>query len=312
MKTSINNEQIFSRCNISKWRAAGYSGKGVKVAILDDGSKPHPCFKGATYPLGCSKNGYDHATMVEAVIKEVAPDCEIMMFDGFNIKENIDWILQHKVDVVNISYSGVPGELERLKETEIPIFCASGNDGYADKISNPARLTWTYAVGAWSEAQDRKSNYSNGGNELDFVGYNIEMLSTRGSYMTQIGTSFTTPFATGLCALFLQRCQELGVKPSRQQVKEYFIKNAIDTGSLGKDKDGGYGLIALSKEIRPNRVDVYVGTDRAAVNGEEKKLEIVVPTIKDRTVVPLRFMGESLGCVVEWEQANNKASLIQY
>ena len=130
--------------------------------------------------------------------------------------------------------------------------------------------------------------------------------------MTQIGTSFTTPFATGLCALFLQRCQELGVSPSREQIKKYLVANALDACTYGKDKDSGYGLIALSKEIRPNRVDVYVGTDRAAVNGEEKKLEIVVPTIKDRTVVPLRFMGESLGCVVEWEQANNKASLIQY
>ena len=130
--------------------------------------------------------------------------------------------------------------------------------------------------------------------------------------MSQMGTSFTTPLATGLCALFLQRCKELGIKPSRQQVKEYFMKNAIDTGIFGKDQDGGYGLISLSKEIRPNRIDVFINTNQALVNGEKKELDMIVPTINDRTVVPLRFMGESLNCQVNWEQASNKASLIQY
>ena len=310
--TSTDNEQIFSRCNISRWQKAGYSGKGIKIAILDDGSLPHPYFEDAYYPLGCDKTEYDHATMVEAVIKEIAPESEILLFAGFNLKENIDWILQHEIDVINISYSGVPGELERLAKTEIPLFCASGNDGYNNKISNPAKLPWTYAIGAWSEAQDQKSSYSNGGEELDFVAYSISFLSTRGTYMSQMGTSFTTPLATGLCALFLQRCKELGIKPSRQQVKEYFIKNAIDTGIFDKDRDGGYGLISLSKEIRPNRIDVFINTNQALVNGEKKELDMIVPTINDRTVVPLRFMGESLNCQVNWEQASNKASLIQY
>jgi hypothetical protein len=52
-------------------------------------------------------------------------------------------------------------------------------------------------------------------------------------------------------------------------------------------------------------VDMWIGGPIAVINGEEKQIDEenteVVPAIKKgRTMVPMRFLAESIGCEVEW------------
>ncbi|MCK5744486.1 MAG: copper amine oxidase N-terminal domain-containing protein [Caldisericia bacterium] len=63
-------------------------------------------------------------------------------------------------------------------------------------------------------------------------------------------------------------------------------------------------------------VELWIGKSTAKVNGIEVQIDPnnpeVVPTIiNDRTMVPIRFLAESLGCSVEWI-ADTKEIILTY
>lgn len=307
MATRKENEQIFSRLNITRWHNAGYTGKGVRVAIIDEGWKPSPYYPNGYYPLGDGRNESGHCTTMHGCLGEVAPDAEFLFFYG-PTTENLQWIKDNNIDIVVMSLNGGT-DFRILQNTEIPIFIAAGNNG--PKIADPADEEFVFAVGAW-EYNDQKANYSNVGPELDFVSYIPYIKVSETEYYKPYGTSFATPFAAGICALFIQRCKELGIKPTRQQVKDFLIKYALDSVSFGVDDYSGHGIVALPKEILPKRIDVNIGTNKAFVDGTEQVLDLVVPTINGRTVVPLRFFGEALGCQVEYDGLKRVATVIRF
>lgn len=49
-----------------------------------------------------------------------------------------------------------------------------------------------------------------------------------------------------------------------------------------------------------NQAAVFVGSRTAWVNGQEKTLDAAPRTVGNRTMVPLRFLVESLGLKVDW------------
>lgn len=67
------------------------------------------------------------------------------------------------------------------------------------------------------------------------------------------------------------------------------------------------------------RIDIYRGNDKivllldtpaAWLNGEKRPLD-VEPQVKDnRTLVPLRFIGEAFNCTVNWQPENNTVSIV--
>ncbi len=52
-------------------------------------------------------------------------------------------------------------------------------------------------------------------------------------------------------------------------------------------------------------IKLTIGKDSAFVNGEEKTLDAPAQLKNDRTMVPLRFISESLGLKVDWSESNN-------
>ncbi|HPF48370.1 MAG TPA: stalk domain-containing protein [Caldisericia bacterium] len=73
---------------------------------------------------------------------------------------------------------------------------------------------------------------------------------------------------------------------------------------------------ASVEELNYNTVELYIGKPTARVNGVEQQIDPnnsdVVPTIIDgRTMVPMRFLAESLGCEVEWV-AETKEIVLTY
>ncbi len=68
-------------------------------------------------------------------------------------------------------------------------------------------------------------------------------------------------------------------------------------------------------ELGENVVELWIGKSTAKVNGVEVQIDPnnpdVVPTIiSDRTMVPMRFLAESLGCEVEWIAETKEIVLI--
>jgi hypothetical protein len=55
-----------------------------------------------------------------------------------------------------------------------------------------------------------------------------------------------------------------------------------------------------------HNVKLWIGQNQALVNGESKNLDTAPMLYKERTMVPLRFIAESLGADVQWDPAEQK------
>ncbi len=51
-----------------------------------------------------------------------------------------------------------------------------------------------------------------------------------------------------------------------------------------------------------DEIKLTIGDKTAYVNGEAVELDVPAQLLEDRTVVPIRFVAESLGCVVDWDE----------
>lgn len=67
------------------------------------------------------------------------------------------------------------------------------------------------------------------------------------------------------------------------------------------------------------RIDIYRGNDKivlllntpsAWLNGEKRPLDVEPQVTDNRTLVPLRFIGEAFDCAVNWQQENNTVSIV--
>ncbi len=73
---------------------------------------------------------------------------------------------------------------------------------------------------------------------------------------------------------------------------------------------GPAGLVAARATADPVVVILTVGSRLARVNGVEVTLAAAPVVRRDRTLVPLRFVGESLGAFVDWVDSEKKAVVV--
>jgi subtilisin len=215
---------------------SSYTGKGVKIAVLDTGMDyNHPELAGAY------KGGYDfinndddpmddnghgsHVAGIIAAAKDgqgmvgVAPDAElyaIKVSDGkgkgsfSGLAKGINWAIENDMDVVTMSITGDGGSRALLKaideayaKHEIVLVAAVGNGG-SGSVLFPAAYENVIGVGAVTK-ENEKSPFSRTGSEVEMVapGSGIRSTWTGGQYKVMSGTSMATPFVTGAIALLL-------------------------------------------------------------------------------------------------------------
>jgi N-acetylmuramoyl-L-alanine amidase len=66
--------------------------------------------------------------------------------------------------------------------------------------------------------------------------------------------------------------------------------------------DSGYPLQLVSVSCADAVVTLTVGAATALVNGAETPLDVPTQIVNDRTLIPVRFVSESLGFVVRWDE----------
>lgn len=148
-------------------------------------------------------------------------------------------------DVINLSLGGWSyTQAERNAvlyaiEKGCVVVAASGND-HASQIRYPARFPEVIAVGA-SNRSDQVTSFSNYGTNLDVVAPGDSMWTTSGAsgYDRVSGTSFATPFVSGICALLGHRNPAI----KQHETEAWLRSHAL---SIHAERDG-YGRVDFRK-----------------------------------------------------------------
>ena len=254
------NETEFKNMNLDFWHSKGYTGKGVNVLHLDVSGFPfeeHNVIR----PLAYIENQTEgsHNPMMLAASRELAPDTNLysIRINGGALEQAIDWIIENKdmIDVVNISVAVTKSTMEslkRLKDTDIPLIVAVGNDGN-DRTNLTATIPFATGIGAWTEYRDELASYSNWGMDMLFVAYShIKYISPRSKKLVDVsGTSGAAVTASsGIVAIYAQYFKEvMRRKMTRLEVFEFMIRYAEDKMTPGKDLKSGYGLVRLPDHL---------------------------------------------------------------
>lgn len=155
-----------------------------------------------------------------------------------------------KPDLINMSFGGRSmlsplfyNLVQDLYKLNIPIICAMGNTG-TSYACYPALYTET--IGATSYKQGRTiSNFSSRSQDADFAlpGENILTTALNNQYAIVNGTSFASPFLSGIIAIIISEYKKKNIKYTVESIKNTLIQSCKDYGPYGKDDMYGYGII---------------------------------------------------------------------
>ncbi|RFB17473.1 hypothetical protein DZB84_10450 [Bacillus sp. HNG] len=259
------------------WNSS-FTGRGVKIAVLDTGIASHPDLEiaGGKAFVHYTTSYYDdngHGTHVAGIIGAknnnlgtvgVAPDASLYAVkvldnngEGYvsDIVAGIDWSIQNKIDIINMSLSTIEHSfllktaVDTAYKNGILVVAAAGNngtpDGSSDTVEYPARYQSVIAVSAVDSSFQRGSFSASGLNvEVTAPGVGITSTYLKNDYARLNGTSMATPYVTGILALMKNAYPTL----SQTSLREQLHQSAIDLGTPGKDSFYGYGLVQAPLE----------------------------------------------------------------
>ena len=191
----------------------------------------------------------------------------------------VNWARQHGVHMLNMSFciqandgtcadltdATIEDALRDAYNDGIVSFAASGN--YNDNfVGYPASSLYTIAVGATDndnppnradEGDWGAGNGSNYGSRLDVMAPGTEVLgagipdnSDPEPYMQGSGTSFASPYAAGVAALYISRYYATeNDLPGPDLVRDCMRSTAQDLGPAGVDDETGAGLVRADQML---------------------------------------------------------------
>lgn len=160
-----------------------------------------------------------------------------------NLVRALDWLLQKKVRVINMSLAGPDNKIlalaiQKTIQVGINIVAAAGNDGPASPPAFPAAYADVIAVTAVDKNQ-RIYRWANRGDYIDFAALGVAVFTARssGDFGNETGTSMAAPLVTAAVA-----CIASGGKSSAA-IDEQLKIQAIDLGAPGRDPVFGNGFL---------------------------------------------------------------------
>lgn len=260
---------------------SGYTGKGVRVAVVDTGiSGSHPDLHvtgGVSFVDGVEalKDDNGHGTHVAGIIAGmdntvgvlgVAPGVELYSVKALDaggvgnqtdVVAGIEWAIEHDIDIINLSITTSTDSLalkkiiEQASEQGILVTAASGNDETGagqppgTDIAYPARYDEVIGVGAINQEMKR-ALFSYIGPSLEFTAPGERIYST---YVTKSGSTdgyaymSGTSMATPYVTGVMALYKEAYPDLSTEGLRSLGQEYALDLGQKGKDDQYGYGVI---------------------------------------------------------------------
>ena len=165
-----------------------------------------------------------------------------------SLLEAINWLLEQKVTVINMSLTGPPNLLlekaiKKAVNQHVIFVAAAGNAGPSAPPLYPAAFDDVIAVTA-VDKNKRIYRWANRGEHIDFAALGVAVKTARadGSEGIETGTSMASPrIAAELIKLQFNAEDNEASTPNTfyQQLKE----SCLDLGEPGKDSIYGYGLV---------------------------------------------------------------------
>jgi subtilisin len=210
--------------------AAGYTGAGVRIAMLDTGiDAGHEVFQAhgnAVSGHNCGgggdstndRNGHGTATASNAAgrigVAHEATVIAVRVFPGAGaittwqrVICGLQWVVQNSadIDIVNISIAG-PGSralkkaIAAVVDAGIVVVAAAGNNGGATQA--PGRYRGVIAASALA-AGDAMASFSSTGGNMTAPGVSIKSADKNNGYSARTGTSHSSPQVAGAAAVVL-------------------------------------------------------------------------------------------------------------
>lgn len=282
-----NNAYYISELKINEIHQLGYTGKGIKIAIIDSGCdynhiELHNKIKyGINLTNENMNSPYDymdnfkHGTAVTSEIVKIAPNSDIIIIKCLDkngsgsvesINKGLEFAIKQNVDIVNMSIgskkpnSDLEGLIKLAVEKNICVVAAAGNDGngseMVDEIHYPAYYYDAISVG--SLTKDYKPSFFSASNDLiDLLafGEDIPTLAPKNNYTLSSGTSQAAPIVTGILALMKQYLRiKLNREPKEDELYKYLINNTKEIDKTSRNIQG-YGYVQLDNFINDLRGD---------------------------------------------------------
>jgi len=279
----LNNEQLVPwgiNKIISPFLRSKFTGKGVKIAILDSGVNfKHPDFSSNI------KNGYNvitpkalpiddcgHGTLVIGVIAAqdnkfgvvgIAPNAaiypvKVLDQDGEgnidDVIKGIDWCIDNNIQIINMSFA-IKEDSPDLHNAIVKalhagiIIVASANNSFGGVVGYPASYEEVISVTAIDKKLSIAKSSPQGKIDFSAPGVNIITTSNNCYYKECEGTSFATPYVSGIISLILENPKEFGlVKKNKYQYSEIYDalkKMSRHLGDSGKNSTFGDGFVSM-------------------------------------------------------------------
>lgn len=244
-------------------------GRGVRIGMIDSGvDMEHPEISGSVLAYLDAVDGlatpHAHGTsMATAIVAHgelqgIAPAARLIVaraFGGtqttsangksFQILTALDWVVQQRAKVVNLSFAGpqdrlLSRALAGAKERGVIAIAAAGNGGSRAAPLYPGADPSVIAVTA-TDADDKIFADANRGSYIAVAAPGVDVLTAEpaGRYAFTSGTSIAAAHVSGLVALLVEKQPELDPDSARRVLAE----SAIDLGSKGRDPVFGAGRI---------------------------------------------------------------------
>lgn len=247
------------------WRQ-GYTGQGIKIAIIDTGYSYHTDLqrniiggRNFTKEDNGNPNEYNdrngHGTHCAGIIasngrlKGIAPNSKLLILKVLEGNGNgnmesvvnaINYAIDQKVNIINLSL-GCPSNIpelhtavKRAMKNNIVVCCAIGNSGdnnsNTNEIDYPAYYPEVVSVGAIDNSRTT-ATFSNSNIYCDIVAPGVKAVSTylNNGYVEMDGTSMSTPHVVGAVALLMEKFKkEFGRDASYMEMYAQLIKNTVD------------------------------------------------------------------------------------
>lgn len=327
----MTNEEKLAYCRIDQWHAAGYRGRGVKIAISDLAEAEYNpnWFPDANIIVAESeqyrinKNAkYNHLSHQLLSILLAAPDSEIHVVDGSGTPK-LQYLIDNDIDVYSHSTTITwYNDMNNAQENVIigmdnVLMTAAGNVSDGGFIVLGNKDTWL-SVGACA--------YMSGGiyrqsyscyNKLNprVTGVFFSNFTYPDGTHTGEGTSFSVPAYAATYALWRGQFKERnGRKPTLEETRS-FLRDNSEAVYDENPYSTGYGLLRLPEvnakvETEYDVLTVTVGSTVADLNGEPYTLVAAPILYGGRTMVSLKDAVEAFGGnVVSWDNVTKTAVL---